>query len=108
MQLQFIANAATSKCQFVSDTDGMGDLKDSNWMYLKAVLFLLIGVISGGLILVEARSYQTAILLGLAVWAFCRLYYFMFYVIEKYVDGQYRFSGIGSFVRYLMTVRRSK
>jgi len=34
----------------------------------------------------------------ISVWAFCRLYYFMFYVIEHYVDPGYRFAGLWSFV----------
>jgi hypothetical protein len=42
-----------------------------------------------------------AVLLAIAVWCFCRAYYFAFYVIEKYVDPTFRFSGLGSAVRYL-------
>jgi hypothetical protein len=30
----------------------------------------------------------------IAVWCFCRLYYFAFHVIEHYVDASYRFSGL--------------
>ena len=36
-------------------------------------------------------------------WGFCRAYYFAFYVIEKYVDRRFRFSGLGSFVKYWFT-----
>ena len=32
-----------------------------------------------------------AFLLGIAIWSYCRVYYFMFYVIEKYIDGDYKF-----------------
>jgi hypothetical protein len=42
------------------------------------------------------------VLLAIAVWAFCRAYYFAFYVIEHYVDPGYHLSGLGSFARYLM------
>jgi hypothetical protein len=41
-----------------------------------------------------------AFLLLLAIWAFCRAYYFAFYVIEHYVDPEYRFSGLLDFCRY--------
>lgn len=51
-------------------------------MYLKGILFLGIGLLSSGLILVLAGSWQVAFLLILAIWSFCRLYYFVFYVIE--------------------------
>lgn len=83
----------------------MGDLKDPRLMYLKAVLFLVIGLMAVAGILLESPTAQTALLLALAIWAFCRLYYFMFYVIEKYIDGEYKFAGITSFVLYLVRRR---
>jgi hypothetical protein len=46
--------------------------------------------------------------LAVAVWSFCRLYYFAFYVIEHHVDPDYRFSGLLSFVRYLISKERRK
>lgn len=36
------------------------------------------------------------------MWSAARLYYFMFYVIERYVDEDYRFSGLFDFARYLL------
>jgi hypothetical protein len=33
----------------------------------------------------------------LSIWSFARAYYFAFYVIEHYVDGSYRFAGLGDF-----------
>ena len=72
-------------------------------MWVKAVLFLVIGVVSSALILVECPAWRTAFLLGLAVWSFCRAYYFAFYVIEHYVDPSFRFSGLFSMLRYLCT-----
>jgi hypothetical protein len=84
----------------------MNELKDTKLMYLKAGLFLLIGLVSVGLILIEQPSLKIFCLVVLAIWAFSRVYYFMFYVIEKYVDEQYKFSGVMSFVRYVM--RRNK
>jgi hypothetical protein len=74
------------------------DLKNPAWMYLKAVLFLGIGLLCAAGILVQSPTLRTAVLLALAVWAFCRLYYFMFYVIERYVDPGYRFAGVYSFL----------
>jgi hypothetical protein len=50
-------------------------------------------------------TLQTAFLLVIAIWSFCRLYYFMFYVVEKYVDGNYKFAGIHSFVLYMWQKR---
>ncbi len=83
----------------------MRDLQSHRWMWIKAVLFLVIGVVSCALILVEYPDLRVAALLLLAIWAFCRAYYFAFYVIEKYIDPSYRFSGIFSAVRFLITRR---
>ena len=80
----------------------MRDLENARWMYLKAVLFASIGVTSSTLIILSNLTLQTCLLLVLALWSCCRLYYFAFYVIEKYVDSQYRFSGLWSFARYLL------
>ncbi len=79
----------------------MGDLTDPRLMYLKAFLFLIAGTVAVAALFFQSPTWQTAFLLFVGVWSFCRLYYFMFYVIEKYVDGQYRFDGIPSFLLYL-------
>ena len=80
----------------------MGDLKSARLIYLKGFLFLITGTLAATAILLESPTLRTAFLMGIAIWSFCRLYYFMFYVIEKYVDGSYKFAGITSFVIYLL------
>ena len=80
----------------------MGDLKSKNLIYLKGGLFLLAGVISALLIVAEHPSLKLVLLLGLSIWCFCRFYYFAFYVIQHYVDDQYKFSGLWSFAKHLM------
>jgi hypothetical protein len=84
----------------------MRDINNPAAMWIKAVLLLVIGVTASVLLLVELGTLSGALLLALAIWAFCRAYYFAFYVIEKYVDPGYRFSGLLSFLRYL--VRRKQ
>jgi len=84
----------------------MKDLTDSRWIKLKGVLFLILGFVSSALLLVEHPEIKTALFLGIAVWSFCRCYYFAFYVIEHYVDPAYRFSGLWSFARYLLARRK--
>ena len=58
---------------------------------------------SAVLLLMETPRLRVAVLLSLVGWAFCRAYYFAFYVIEHYVDPGYRFSGLWSFARYLIS-----
>jgi len=74
-------------------------------MWLKAVLFLIIGVMSSALILIEIPEWRVLLLLVLAIWSFCRAYYFFFYVIEHYIDPSFRFSGLFSMLRYLWDKR---
>jgi hypothetical protein len=80
----------------------MKDLTSAFWIKLKGLLFLLIGLAAATLIFLDSPRWQTLVLLAMAVWSFCRFYYFAFYVIEKYVDPGYKFSGLFSFVRYLL------
>jgi len=80
----------------------MKDLTDARWIKLKGILFLLIGIAASALLLLEMATIKTGLLLALAVWAFCRAYYFAFYVIERYVDPEFRFSGLGSALCFLV------
>ena len=84
----------------------MKELTNPNWIKVKGVLFLVIGILSALILILEQPSLKTALLLAISVWCFCRFYYFAFYVIEHYVDPGYRFSGLWSFVVYLVSKRR--
>ncbi len=83
----------------------MRDLQSSRLIWLKGWLFLFLGITSATLIWMEAASLRVALLLVLAVWSFCRAYYFAFYVLERYVDPGYKFSGLGSLLVYLLRRR---
>lgn len=82
------------------------DLSGAKWMVLKAALFAVILLSCSALVLLEKPTWRTAVLLALIIWTSARLYYFLFYVIERYIDPSFRFSGIWSAVRYLMRRRR--
>jgi hypothetical protein len=86
----------------------MSDIKSVRLLYFKGVLFLLIGIVAVALILLEHLELRLTILLTLAIWAFCRAYYFAFYVIEHYVDPTFKFAGLGSFVGYLIQKRKNE
>ncbi len=79
----------------------MGDLKNAKLIYLKGLLFVLIGLSASALLLIEAPSLKVGLLLGFAIWGFARAYYFAFYVIQHYVDDGYKFAGLWSFLQYL-------
>ena len=80
----------------------MKDLTSPTWIKWKGILFLLVGIASAVLLVLENPTWRVMVLLAVTIWCFCRFYYFAFYVIEKYVDGRYKFSGLGSFVKYLI------
>ena len=84
----------------------MKDLTNPFWIKLKGLLFLFIGFVAVILLFLDSPTLKTAGLLAMAVWSFCRFYYFAFYVIEKYVEPSYKFSGLLSFARYLFHRRR--
>ena len=79
----------------------MKDLTNPRWIKLKGILFLLVGLLASAILLLDHLEIKTAILLTLSIWCFCRFYYFAFYVIEHYVDPDYRFAGLFSFALYL-------
>jgi len=84
----------------------MKNLTNPTWIKAKGILFLLVGLAASTLLILEHPTWKIALLLALAVWCFCRCYYFAFYVIEKYVDPSYKFSGLWSFARYLIQKRK--
>src|SRR5881398_2572435 len=83
----------------------MKDLTNPGWIKFKGILFLLIGIMASTLLILEHPTLKMGIPLAVAIWCFCRFYYFAFYVIEHYVDPGYRFSGLWSFARYLWSKR---
>ncbi len=84
----------------------MKDLSNPFWIKLKGILFLVIGIVCVVLLLLDDPKWSKGALLAMAIWSFCRFYYFAFYVIEKYVDPNYKFSGLISFARYLFQRRK--
>ena len=80
----------------------MRDLREPRWIIAKGFLFLLLGLLSGALLLAEHPTVKTVALLAIAVWSFCRFYYFAFYVLERYVDPRYKFSGLFSMLQYIL------
>ena len=85
-----------------------GDLQSARAMYWKAGLFLVAGAVCAAGLLVQSPDVRTAFLVGVMVWSFCRLYYFLFYVIEKYIDPSFRFDGVLSAIRFLLKEARGK
>jgi hypothetical protein len=86
----------------------MKNLTDARLIKLKGMLFLLLGLLSAAFLFLQHPTLSAALLIVVAVWSFCRFYYFAFYVIEHYVDPNYRFSGLLSFALYLIQKRTNE
>ena len=84
------------------------DLTSHRAILFKGWLFLALGILAGSCLLILVPSMQVFALLAITVWAFCRWYYFMFYVIEHYVDSEFKFAGITSFLKYSLDRRSSE
>ncbi len=86
----------------------MRDLANTKTMWVKAGLFLVIAAVASVVLLLEHPTLRVAALLALAVWGWCRAYYFAFYVIEHYIDPGYHFAGLWSFGLYVLRKRSRK
>ncbi|HSJ03939.1 MAG: hypothetical protein ACAI34_00885 [Verrucomicrobium sp.] len=82
------------------------DITSPRILKLKGLLFLILGFLSGGLLLAPSFEWRRVLLFGIAIWAFCRAYYFCFYVLHHYADPSFRYAGLGSIVRYLVTKKK--
>ncbi len=67
-----------------------GDLKNPWLIHAKGALFIVIGLTAAGLLFLELPSLRTALLLVTTIWGFCRFYYYLFYVLERYLGREER------------------
>lgn len=86
----------------------LGDIRNPRWLHIKAALLLAVGLLASVILILQCPSWSHALVLAIAIWGFCRAYYFVFYVIEHYADPEYKFSGLLAFVRYAWSRKRIK
>jgi hypothetical protein len=84
----------------------LSDDLSPRWIWIKAILFLLILLGASALVIFTDERLQRLLYLLCVIWSSARLYYFLFYVMEKYVDPSFRFSGLGNLVRYLFRQKK--
>lgn len=94
------------------------DIASPRLIIAKGCLFVVLGVLASAAVL--AMSLAPAGPLAdiappwlvmaphlIAIWAFCRAYYFAFYVIGRYIDPTYKFAGLYSAVKWLLHHQRA-
>ena len=83
----------------------MSNIQDPRLLWLKGGLFVLLGMISLGMVVLLSGSFSVVLATLIAIWAFCRAYYFAFYVVERYIDRRYRFAGLTSVLNYWLSAK---
>ena len=72
----------------------MSDLKSKRLIVIKGLLFFAIVVGTSLGIICYCPKPIVACLLLILIWASARSYYFIFYVLENYVDPTLKYTGI--------------
>ncbi len=84
----------------------MRDLTSRGLIIAKGAMFGVLALSTAILLLLESPSLRTAVLVVALVWSSCRFYYFLFYVLQKYVDPSLRYAGLLSMLRVIRRRRR--
>ncbi len=63
------------------------DIKSPLLLNLKGGLFLLLAIMAGTLTVCDDNRWREIVFLAVCVWASCRFYYFLFYVLDHYIGG---------------------
>ena len=79
----------------------MTDIKSKRVIVVKGFLFILISALSAITIVCYCPRIEVIILVFLLMWASARSYYFVFYVLEKYVDPKMKYTGIVDLVKHI-------
>lgn len=86
----------------------MADLRSKHLIVGKGLMFFAITVLASALLFARTPEWRTAALLAVLVWASARSYYFLFYVLERYVDPTLRYAGLFALVQALVRRRNDR
>jgi hypothetical protein len=86
----------------------MRDLSSTRLIVAKGLLFLTLAGVAATLLILHAPSLRVVVLLAILVWASCRSYYFLFYVLHRYVDPGLRYAGLLALLRQIGTRLRAR
>lgn len=78
------------------------------WIFVKAGLFVLLALLAAAILVLQQPTWTTA---GCALalgWASARAYYFVFHVVQHWVDPEFRFRGLVEFVVWWRNRRRRR
>jgi hypothetical protein len=84
------------------------DLSSKRLIVAKGIMFFALAGMTATLLLMEAPSLRVAALILILVWASCRFYYFLFYVLQHYVDPSLRYAGLLALLEQISRIRGSR
>jgi len=84
------------------------DIQSKPLLHFKGFLFLFLGLLAAGVLLFESPNLRTLLLLSITIWAFCRFYYYLFYVLENYIGRDQKYAGILDALGFAMRSAFSK
>ncbi len=84
----------------------MTNIQSKRLIVVKGLLFILITVGAGVGIVCTSPSFTVVALVLTLIWASARSYYFLFYVLEKYVDPSLKYTGLLDLARHLIAPLR--
>jgi hypothetical protein len=84
------------------------DLSSKGLIVAKGLMFLALAGGAATLLLLETPSLRVAALIAILVWASCRFYYFLFYVLHHYVDPSLRYAGLLALLGHIRRTRSTR
>jgi hypothetical protein len=84
----------------------MRELSSKPLIVAKGFLFLALALMTAALLVWEAPSLRVAVLMVVLVWSSCRFYYFLFYVLQHYIDPGLRYAGLLAMFNQIRRSRR--
>lgn len=82
------------------------DIRSKRLLHAKGFLFLLVGLLAGAALLLQSPTLQTLFLLLITIWAFCRFYYYLFYVLENYIGREQKYAGVWDALKFILRGNR--
>lgn len=70
------------------------DISNPVALKAKGLGFAFIGIMATGLLIWQLEDWPMIVMLFVAFWAWCRFYYFLFYVLEHYAGRKRPYAGV--------------
>ena len=70
------------------------DIKNPVALKAKGLCFALVGILSSAILISQLPHWSYIAMFLITIWAWCRFYYFLFYVLEHYAGRKRPYAGV--------------